>query len=565
MIIKKNITIFVLALAIIFGLFSFSTVSADSYCASSSTMTYDEVLNAQADGMVSYSISINGSTAKSSIVNKTDCYFTVELASWNMYDRVLENQTLYSSSGVQSIAPKSNKTITTTLPSCMAQVDLYYDSAPNSPEQAEELAWDYSRMTGGSSYSDASGPFCSNAVTVPLTGSCYASPSNPKVGEEVKWTADATGGAGGHTYSWTGSENLYSSGNHYAFKTYNNSGTKNVTVTISDIAYGGTQTITTNCSVYVSANQTTPDPDSAYATCGSAANKPTATAPKDNFCKLGHLVEGPATTGDGTNRWWWGCDLTPSAPAVTYCFAPKTQIDDNDDLNVSCEADDSNVDVDEDVYWSATVSGGNGNYSYDWDGTDGLNSSRQNVTWSYDDDGTKTATVTVTSGGKTASDSCTVRVEEDEDDNDDDLEVSCYANPSDPDVGEQMNWYVRVSGGDGDYDYDWTGTNGLNSSSRSPSKTYTTTGRKTATVTVEDGDGNEESDTCSVTVNQNSVLAFSEYNQTPYQEAIYLSQVPYTGAAEDWSFALFLAGLSLFSAYVAYVVIAYKKNNGELN
>ena len=81
-----------------------------------------------------------------------------------------------------------------------------------------------------------------------------------------------------------------------------------------------------------------------------------------------------------------------------------------------------------------------------------------------------------------------------------DLQVSCYADPSNPSEDERVRWYVEVDGGDGDYSYDWTGTNGLDSSSRIPSKTYTSSGYKYATVTVTDGDDYEASATCSVYV-----------------------------------------------------------------
>jgi PKD repeat protein len=154
-----------------------------------------------------------------------------------------------------------------------------------------------------------------------------------------------------------------------------------------------------------------------------------------------------------------------------------------------------------------------------------------------------------------------LRVEEEEED---DLSVSCYANPSSNiQTGTRINWSVRVSGGDGDYDYDWSGTDGLNSSSRSPSITYYNPGTKRATVTVTDGDGQEDSDTC--TINVNSVLAFTQEYQTPIAPAVYLNQVPYTGIADNYRLALFISVLALFSAWIAYVVISYKKNTGELN
>lgn len=231
-------------------------------------------------------------------------------------------------------------------------------------------------------------------------------------------------------------------------------------------------------------------------------------------------------------------------------------------LSVSCNASPSRVEVDEEVEWQASVSGGNGSYSYSWSGSEGLSGSQRNIDWEYNNDGTKTGTVTVTSNGQSASASCTVRVDEEEDD-DDVLEVSCYANPTNPQIGSRMNWYARVDGGDGDYDYEWTGTDGLDSSSRSPSMTYYTAGTKRATVEVRDGNGQRETRTCNAYVNQNIVLAFSETNQPPLAQAVYLNQVPYTGIADDYKSAIFMTVLALLSAWVAYAVISYKKNNPE--
>jgi hypothetical protein len=231
-----------------------------------------------------------------------------------------------------------------------------------------------------------------------------------------------------------------------------------------------------------------------------------------------------------------------------------------DDLALTCSASPSRVDVDEDITWRAYPSGGDGSYSYNWSGTDGLDGSNRNITWSYDDGGIKRATVVVESDGQTASASCTVRVDEEEED---ELEVSCYARPSTGQVGERIRWYVDVDGGDGDYDYEWDGSSGLDSSSRSPYMTYSSVGRKNATVTVTDGDGNEESDTCYVNIN--SVLAFSQTNQTPLADAVYLSQVPYTGVADNMKLYLFVGILALFSAWIAYIVISYKKEKEELN
>ncbi len=229
----------------------------------------------------------------------------------------------------------------------------------------------------------------------------------------------------------------------------------------------------------------------------------------------------------------------------------------NNDLTVSCSASPSNVDLNENVIWRANPAGGTGSYTYSWSGTNSLSGNSQNISKSYNTQGTKTGTVTVTSGGFSASASCTARVNEEIVYND--LHVSCYASPSSAQVGNTVRWYVNVSGGDGNYDYDWEGTNNLNSSSRNPAITYNTPGNKEATVTVTDGDGQEESADCYANINQNSVLAFSQVNQTPLAGAVYLSQIPYTGFADNMKLYFFILGLALFSAYVSYVVISYNK------
>ncbi len=329
---------------------------------------------------------------------------------------------------------------------------------------------------------------CSAVITpayVPptLAGSCSANPTSVNIGSSINWTATASGGSGSYTYSWTGTDNLSGSGSSVS-QAYQNAGTKSGTVTITS----GTQSVTRSCSAVVNQNIT-------------------------------------------------------------------------NTLSAYCSANPSTIDEDEDVTWGVYPSGGNGSYSYDWSGSDSLSGHSQYLTWTYNNDGTKNANVTVTSNGQTVSASCTARVRTVN--NNDDLNVSCYASPSNTQTGSRMTWYARVDGGDGNYDYDWSGTDGLNSSSRNPSMTYYTAGSKTARVTVEDGDGETDSATCYTNVN--SVLAFSQTYQAPITPAVYLSQVPYTGAGDNKALYFFVGLLALFSAWIAYIVVARKREVGELN
>jgi len=80
-------------------------------------------------------------------------------------------------------------------------------------------------------------------------------------------------------------------------------------------------------------------------------------------------------------------------------------------LSVSCYADPNNPDTDERVRWYANAYGGDGDYTYEWTGTNGLDSSAKNPSKTYTSHGWKYATVTVESDGYSVSQTCSVYVD----------------------------------------------------------------------------------------------------------------------------------------------------------
>jgi len=205
-------------------------------------------------------------------------------------------------------------------------------------------------------------------------------------------------------------------------------------------------------------------------------------------------------SSDGKNK-----DVYP--PYDTY-EVPPTNPPQSESLYVSCDADDSYVETDERVRWTARASGGTGSYQYDWSGSEGLSGSGSTVTIEYDRDGTKTATVRVTSGSKTTSASCgSVRVEDDNDrdrDYDDYYSrpvVSCYPSVYYTTTDGRIEWQAIADGGNGRYSYSWSGTDSLSGNNDSVTKRYTRTGSKYASVTVRSA-GRSTTATCgSVNIN----------------------------------------------------------------
>lgn len=81
-------------------------------------------------------------------------------------------------------------------------------------------------------------------------------------------------------------------------------------------------------------------------------------------------------------------------------------------LSVTCYSDPSGTSNNgELVRWYSIASGGNGHYTYDWSGTEGLNSTSQNPGKIYYSNGTKYATVTVESEGYEVTRTCSVYVD----------------------------------------------------------------------------------------------------------------------------------------------------------
>lgn len=80
-----------------------------------------------------------------------------------------------------------------------------------------------------------------------LSGTCVINPSSAYVNQDVSFSASASGGSGGYTYSWTGDNGIFSSNQSFTGR-FSYAGVKNATVTIR--ASDG-QSVTRSCSVNI--------------------------------------------------------------------------------------------------------------------------------------------------------------------------------------------------------------------------------------------------------------------------------------------------------------------------
>lgn len=86
-------------------------------------------------------------------------------------------------------------------------------------------------------------------------------------------------------------------------------------------------------------------------------------------------------------------------------------------ITVSCAGTPANLKIGSSTTWAVYPVGGNGTYTYNWSGADGLYSTNQIFTKNYGSVGSKLATVIVTSGTETATANCAVTVNAQTDNN----------------------------------------------------------------------------------------------------------------------------------------------------
>lgn len=141
----------------------------DRMCANGTTLTRDEARAAMFAKKITTVFSVNGTThqAQATVTNNTGCALPASIASWKMYDRTLATQVRYDASSVVTIPAHGNHVFSITIPAtCMAQIDIFHDVAPsslqdNNSQNDSALAATFN-LNSGTTYSDASGPFCVN-------------------------------------------------------------------------------------------------------------------------------------------------------------------------------------------------------------------------------------------------------------------------------------------------------------------------------------------------------------------------------------------------------------------
>jgi len=164
------------------------------------------------------------------------------------------------------------------------------------------------------------------------------------------------------------------------------------------------------------------------------------------------------------------------------------------------------------VTFSASASGGSGNYEYDFFYGSGTYSSSgwqssNTFTHTFSSYGTYDAYVEVkdtVTGAMATSGIVQITV------NPPPLSVTASANPTSGGAPLTVSFSASASGGSGGYTYSWNFGDGSTSTSQNPTHTYNNPGTYTATVTVTDSYGDTASKSITINVYQTYSYTFNE-------------------------------------------------------
>ena len=278
---------------------------------------------------------------------------------------------------------------------------------------------------------DCNTPVCTSCTPTPsvipnVIVACYPNNYNTKTDQSVTWTANASGGNGSLSYSWSGTDGLSGSGSQ-ASKTYSSASPKTAHVTVTS----GGKTSSADCGTVFVEEQT----QSLSGSCSV----------DDSNINLDESIRwrADASGGNGSYSYEWsgeyplsgrtgrdtnvsynsagtkygsvvirsgGQSITRSCGSVyvsnDYNSYNSYYSTNNNNLNLSCTVNSANISVGQTATWNASATGGNGNYYYSWTGTDSLYGNGSIVSKVFSALGTKYATVTVTSNGQTKSLNC---------------------------------------------------------------------------------------------------------------------------------------------------------------
>ncbi len=334
-----------------------------------------------------------------------------------------------------------------------------------------------------------------------LTASFTYGPSSPEMGQQVAYTAIASGGSSLYSFSWSFGDGGSSTANP-ATHTYSSSGSFTVTVTVTDSS-GSTASSSQSISV-------APAPGVSFS---YSPTSPEATSP------VAFSASETGGVGPFTFSWAFGDSGTSTSNPASHTYTTSGSFKvtvtatDSDDvkatssqtitvvaaLAASFTYSPSSPEAGQTVLFSGSASGGTSPYSYSWSFGDGSIGTGSSVSYTYSSPGTYMVTLTVKDSGASQQ-SLTSQQSVSLSSPPPPLSASFSYSPASPQAGEQANFTASASDGAPPYSFIWSFGDGSNGTGSSVTHTYSSAGTYMIVLTVADNGSPQQTATSSTTI-----------------------------------------------------------------
>ena len=374
-----------------------------------------------------------------------------------------------------------------------------------------ETSWNLPSLTSNDGVASAMTEFFGSS-TSPLQASFTYTPSSPQTGQQITFTATASGGTSPYTFNWSfgdGSTGTGSTTTH----TYPSPGSYNVILNAKDTG-SPQQTATSQQTVTV----TSPLPSPLTASFTYNPSSPQTGQPVS--------FTGSASGGAPpySYSWSFGDGSTGAGASVTHTYSsagsftvaltvkdsssPQQTATSQQSITVSSTHpaltssftySPSSLQTGQVVTFTASASGGTAPYTFGWTFGDGSTGTGSSAAHSYASTGTFTVTLTVKDSSapqQTATSQKTVTVTG----TTPPLSASFTYTPSNPFPLETVTFTASASGGSQPYTYNWNFGDGSTSSGLSATHSYLLPGTYTVRLTVTDSKGQTFTTSQTITV-----------------------------------------------------------------